>query len=72
MVTICLLLLVMSYAALTARTAMLRAEFVKQIEASITQGELAQLHREHPELFRPPKAGLGSGRAEEAIIKSVN
>jgi hypothetical protein len=66
---ICLLLLALSYAMLTVHTAKLRAEGIKQIETHITQGELAHLRREHPELFAPPKVRLESGRAGEGIIK---
>jgi|GEM_PF-6525912 len=51
-----LLLLILSYAWLTIHTAQLRAKAVRQIEIIATQGETAQMQREHPELFRPPVA----------------
>jgi hypothetical protein len=53
---VCLLLLVVSYAALTIWCAGLRGEIVGRF----SEGDLAPLHRAHPELFQPPAAEAAS------------
>jgi hypothetical protein len=65
------LLLTLSYGGLTIQTALLRARVVKQITTQIKDGELAQMQREHPELFAPPKVTAVETAKGGEVVKPI-